>query len=297
MKAIVNGASGYIGYHLTNALLKNGHEVYALCRAGKGLIENIPQSDNLHIIISQQHDAYEKLIGTDYDVWYQLAWEGSSGEMRAFPEVQIRNEILSVNAMETAQKIACKKIIFTGTVYENISESILENPAFDKNSFYIIAKKHAHEMTLQLSKKLGIEYVWCTFCHPVGKYMSEKQLIPYAVKSFVNNEPTAFGSCSQYFDIISVEYLADALVVLGENKCSKNAYYIGSGQPRILREYITEAAQICGYGLEIGFGKRPDDGMIFKKEWFDCSEFVNEFGIKATYSSADVINGMLINFS
>lgn len=277
MNIIVNGASGYIGYHLTNALLKKGHIVYAVCRKKIGLLENLQPSKNLHIVISQQNDISKHFSGISPDVWYQLAWEGAVGDMRACPEVQIQNELLSVNAMRIAKEIGCKKIIFTGTVYENISESILENPNFDRSSFYIIAKKHAHEMTLQLSKKLGIEYIWCTFCHPVGIYMSQTQLIPYAIKCFKNNEPSFFGSCSQYFDIISVIYLTDALAVLGENKCRKKSYFIGSGEPRILKEYIQEAAMICGYKLEIGFGKRPDDGMIFKKEWFDNSEFCDEF--------------------
>ena len=205
MKAVVNGASGYIGFHLINALLKNGHEVYAVCRKNIGLLENIQSSDGLHIVISEQNEIPKHFSGIAPDVWYQLAWEGAIGEMRALPDIQIKNEILSVNAMEIAHDIGCKKIIFTGTIYENTSGPILENPVFDKNSFYIIAKKHAHEMTLQLSKKLGIEYVWCTFCHPVGKYMNEKQLLPYAVKCFTRNEETVFGSCSQYFDIISVE--------------------------------------------------------------------------------------------
>lgn len=292
MNIIVNGASGYIGYHLTAALINKGHTVYAVCRKNAGLLKHLPRSQRLNIVISQQSDIGKKLSSICPDVWYQTAWEGSLGNMRADPEVQIQNEILSVGAMQTAKDIGCKKIIYTGTVYENISEEILRNPAFDKNSFYILAKKHAYEMTFQLSKRLGIEYVWCRFCQPAGEYMSENQLLPYAIRSFVKNEPTAFGSCSQFFDIISVRYLAEALTVLGEKKCKKNVYYVGSGEPKILREYISKAAEICGYSLDIGFGKRPDDGMVFKKEWFDNSEFVSEFGSINGYSFEDTVSEM-----
>lgn len=277
MKVIVNGASGYIGYHLVNSLLKNNHEVYAICRSNTGHLKDMELFDNLHIIITEQSGVVEKLHKVVPDVWYQLAWEGACGEGRSNPELQIKNEMLSVNAMKIAKQIGCCKIIYAGTVYENILDAILEKEVFYKNSFYIISKKHAHEMTYQLSKKLCIDYVWCTFCHPVGKYMSEKQLLPYAVKCFLNNQPTEFGSCSQYFDVISVEDLSDAFVVLGENKCRKTEYYIGSGNPRILREYIEEAADICGYKLEVGFGKRHDDGLVFKREWFDTINLKTDF--------------------
>lgn len=296
MNAIVNGASGYIGYHLTAALLKKGHTVYAVCRKKAGLLEYLQQSERLNIVFSQQSEIVEKLSGICPDVWYQTAWEGSLGDMRADPLVQIQNELLSVDAMQTARNIGCKKIIYTGTVYENISEEILKNNAFDKNSFYILAKKHAYETTFQLSKKLGIDYVWCRFCQPVGEYMNEGQLFPYAIRCFVRNEPTAFGSCSQFFDIMSVKYLTDALTVIGENKCKKNDYFLGSGEPKILREYLSKAAKICGYSLDIGFGKRSDDGMIFKKEWFDNSDFSSEFGFINRYSFEDIVKEMAEEF-
>lgn len=296
MKAVVNGASGYIGYHLVNSLLKNDHEVYALCRNGFGHLENIQACDNLHIIVTEQSAAKEKLSGVSPDVWYQLAWEGACGEKRSDPEIQIKNELLSVEAMKTAQLSGCGKFICTGTVYENVTGVILDNSIFDRNSFYIIAKKHAHEMTYQLSKKLDIDYIWCTFCHPIGRYMSENQLLPYAVKCFTEKRPAEFGSCSQYFDIIPVEYLTDSLVVLGENKCRGTNYYIGSGKPRILKEYIEEAAKICGYEYEIGFGKRKDDGMKFFREWFDSSDFLNEFSKKSVFSFEESIRELAENY-
>ena len=141
MKAIVNGASGYIGYHLVNSLLKNNHEVYAICRSNTGHLKDMELFDNLHIIITEQSGVVEKLHKVVPDVWYQLAWEGACGEGRSNPELQIKNEMLSVNAMKIAKQIGCCKIIYAGTVYENILDAILEKEVFYKNSFYIISKK------------------------------------------------------------------------------------------------------------------------------------------------------------
>ena len=276
MIAVVTGASGYIGYHLVKELLSEGHIVYALCRNTTGHLEDIEDKSNLKIIKTEIPEIDDKVGENVPDVWYHLAWAGALGKMRADAALQIKNEMLAVEAMQAAKRIGCKRIIYTGTVYENLADDMLKAPSFYGNSFYCIAKKHTHEITEQLAKKLEMEYIWVQFCHPVGKYMDSSQLFPTVVKAFKNNEPIEFGSCTNYFDIISAEYLAEGLCRLGMTEQPRDFYYIGSGNPRILKDYIKEIAEACGYSRQIEFGKRPDDGLVFKKEWFDTKGFEKE---------------------
>lgn len=278
MNVLINGASGYLGYHLTANMLEAGHTVYAVCRKTSGHLNEFAENKQLHVVITAQDALSERIKWAEIDIWYQLLWDGARGENRKDPLLQLSNESLYVNALKTAEEIGCKKIIYTGTVYENFADDILADKAFNKHSFYILAKKHAHEITYQLSKSMNIEYIWTQFCHPVGKYMDKEQLFPYAVNAFVNDLPTSFGSCSNWFDIISVGYLADCLRLLGENVTGHDMYYIGSGEPKRLREYLETAAEICGYSLPIGFGKRPDDGLVFRREWFDIRNLVDDIG-------------------
>lgn len=288
MKAIVNGASGYIGYYLVKELLENGHTVLAVCRKMSEQLGVFVNHDNFRAVVCSQSELAEKLGVENADVWYQLVWEGANGILRSNPEIQLNNELISVAAMKTAAETGCKKIIYAGTVYENTAPVILENPVFNTNSFYVISKKHTHEITRQLSKKYDIDYVWCQFCHPVGVYMAENQMLPSAVKAFVNNEEILFGSCEQIYDIFSVKNLACAFRLLAEHTNSKDFYYIGSGKPQVLKKYIQKAADICGYKREIAFGKRKDDGMRYCEEWFDSSDFISEFGSyeKESYENA-----------
>ncbi|MCR4925394.1 MAG: NAD-dependent epimerase/dehydratase family protein [Clostridiales bacterium] len=293
MNIVINGASGYIGYHLTNELLNQGHTVYAICRSKPGFLEKIENNDNLKIITTSQQELEESIKDKAVDVFYHLLWEGACGELRASPEIQIKNELMALSALRIAEKIGCKKIIFTGTVYERLVEIIIKDDKFNKNSFYIISKAHTHQTTYELSKSMDIDYIWVQFCHPIGLYMGKNQLIPYAINAFRNNEETAFGKCENYFDIISVEDLAKALATLGVNDTKKNFYYIGSDEPKQLKSYITKAAELCGYKLEIGFGKRKDDGLIFEKEWFDSSSFVNEFYSLSENGFENAVKSML----
>lgn len=289
MNIVVNGASGYIGCHIVNELLSCGHNVFAVCRKKTGRLSDFDKNRNLNIIYCTQDSLELTLKNAGIDLWYQLSWEGANNSLRSEPMVQLKNEMMSVNALETAVKIGCKKIIYTGTVYERAATNILNSPKFNKNSFYIISKKHLHEVTYQLSKKYDIGYVWCQFCHPIGIGMAENQMIPSVVKAFVKCNDIVFGECNQVYDILSVKNLARAFRILGENENKKNFYYIGSGNPKTLKEYIQETARICQYTKKLSFGVRNDDGMRYKKEWFDSSEFIGEFGTYEVESYEEAI--------
>ena len=293
MKAIVTGASGYIGFHLVSELLKEGYTVYAVCKNSPGYLENIEDKSNLILLDAAVSEIENRMKSEVPDIFYHLAWQGTLGDQRADAGVQIENEILSVEAMYAAKRIGCKKIIFTGTVYERMTDEMLASEKFYGNSFYCISKKHTQDMVRQMAKQMNMKTVWVQFCHPVGKYMNEKQLFPYAVQAFCRNEPTQFGSCENFFDIITVKYLVKGLRLLGENDVPGYLYYIGSGKPRILREYLEETAKRLNYQLPVGFGIRPDDGLDLQENWFDTTTFERDTGMRCEDSIENLIESIV----
>ena len=73
-----------------------------------------------------------------------------------------------------------------------------------------------------------------------------------------------------------------ALFALGKSKDSSGLYFIGRCEDRILKDYIEEVGRI--YGKQVDIGVRPDDGLRYKKEWFNNSRLVNEIGYHFKYS-------------
>lgn len=290
MKAVVTGASGYLGFHLVSELLAAGHTVYAVCNRSRGFLDRIEEKRGLTVMEAEIPKLEEKMNGVVPDVFYHLAWQGALGEQRADASLQISNEILAIEAMKVCSRMGCPKIIFTGTVYEKLAEEMLAAHGFSGNSFYCIAKKHAHDMIRQLSKKLDLRCIWVQFCHPVGKFMNQNQLFPYAVNAFRNNRPAEFGSCRNYFDIVSVRYLSRGLRTLGEKDVPQKTYYIGSGRARILREYLQTAAEHFEYRLPIGFDIRPEDGLTLREEWLDSSEFERDTGMRCEESFEELLD-------
>lgn len=76
-RIIVTGASGFIGRHLTRALLNDGHEVLGLTRSRSGA-DKVPKGARCHITDYSAQDLSE--VFTDYDSMVHLAARRSTRE-------------------------------------------------------------------------------------------------------------------------------------------------------------------------------------------------------------------------
>jgi nucleoside-diphosphate-sugar epimerase len=260
--AIVTGAAGFLGTHLVNELLLHNIEVTALCREGSRNLERLP----VGVRIEYRLDALPRA-----DVFYHLAWESASGAGRANAELQSRNAVFTVIALEAAARIGCGKFIALGTVYEKLSGQVTASGAFGGSDFYILSKEYAHVMADKLAYKLGIDFMWCTVCHPFGRYVKREQMLASVVDRLRRGETVEFGLGTEYYDITAAEDLAYGLRLAGEKEAWRREYYIGSGEPRTLREYLEETRQILETDTPVIYGARPDDGLRFDRGWFDIT--------------------------
>jgi nucleoside-diphosphate-sugar epimerase len=265
--AYISGAYGFIGRYLEKELSENGIEVTSLRRG------QLPEKPA--------------------DVFYHLAWECATGLGRSDPFTQLHNVEITLRTITDAYLSGCKKFVALGTIYEKLALP----DKFGNADFYVLAKRHAHETADRLAKKLGIDFVWTTVCHPVGTGIKPEQMIAHTVRDLLTENPPKMGSADTWYDIVSVKDLALGLRLVGEHKLPLREYFIGSGEPRILRDYLTELPGILGVSTEINLGARPDDGLRFRKEWFNINTLQNDTGYapRVTFNDAikDVAKGII----
>lgn len=276
-RAIVTGASGFIGVHLCDELQNNNIAVTALVR---------PKSTNtlrLKEGIRQLEcgmDDYDSLIDEKADVFYHLAWEGATGLGRDDELLQSINVSRTIKALKVAKCMGCKRFIALGTVYENFVSQILSDKEHRKVDFYILSKQNAHYMCRKLAQKLGIEFVWVTIFQPIGKYIKKEQMMSYAINGLLNGEAPEFGPAEEPYDITAVEDIAYGLRLLGECNLTREEYYIGSGKPMIMKEYLKQTKLILQSNTELKIGVRQDDGLRFSFDWYNISPMEKDTGYK-----------------
>ncbi len=260
--AVVTGASGFIGAHLVWELVACGVRVCALCRKDSPGRDRLPP--DIEII-----DHIEGMPKAD--VFYHLAWEGASGPGRGNPLKQEKSARLALHALLAAHRHGCGRFIALGTIYERLAPQITAAERFGGSDYYILSKSYAHSMTNQLAYMLNQDYVWCTICHPIGRLMKRDQLMAIVVSDLLAGKTTALGPAKTYYDIVAVEDVARGLRLLGQAEGAGREYYIGSGSPKPLCEWLEQARIALGADTALGIGQRPDDGLRFEKSWFDIS--------------------------
>ncbi len=160
-------------------------------------------------------------------------------------------------------------------------EAILSGYSNSKSVYYLLAKKHTYDVLRLHCEKLNMPFLWCTFYHPVGKFNKPEQIIIKTINSLRNGEIPRFGPADKWFDVIAAEDLAHGFYLAGNSDLIGDRYFIGSGSPRLLKDYLTEIVDIVGGDARIDIGYYPDDGLPMRREWLDDSIFCEETGFRA----------------
>lgn len=278
MKIIITGASGFIGTELTRKFADNGYEVIAI---SSRFNPTFPDRCNVKKICADLNNSaqlLEALSNDEYDVFYHLAWRGVNGPQKANHQTQIENIKLTLKCAEIAHSIGCKKFLCSGTVAERSVESLHDIKQTSGGMLYGVAKHSAHLLLETYCKNIGLDYIWMQFSNIYGPSNKTGNLVSYTIDQLLNGKNAEYGPAMQPYDFIFVDDLIEAVYRLGIKQTSRNEYFIGSGKPRILKDYLLEIGQLMGKEELIKIGLRNDDGIVYKFEMFDTSNLNKEIG-------------------
>ena len=287
-RVIVTGANGFIGSSLIKKLVTHNVEVVAVDITFAG--DRIPASDLITRVEScVDATLAEKLPEVEYDAFYHLAWRGVNGTEKANPSIQLANIQMAIDCADICKKIGAKKLLCAGTVAENATYSL---PALRQTSggmMYGVAKHACRLIVEDYCKNIGLPFVWMQFSNIYGVGNKTGNLVSYTLGELMAGKEATFGPAQQPYDFIYVDDLIEAVYRLGGNETQRAFYYIGSGRPRILREYLLRIGELAGRADKVCIGIRPDDGIKYSMEMFSNGTLVEEIG---DYVSTDFDNGI-----
>lgn len=292
-KAIVTGANGFVGNWIVKELVNNDVEVYAIVKDRSSNIENLKGLSKVKIIycdladISQLHKIIKE---KKFDVFYHMAWAGSSGYLRGDYKVQLDNAMYSCDAIEMSAKLGCKKFIFASSLMEYEAHELMKTEKKPTQGYiYNTAKIAANYMCRTLASKLNIEYISAIISNAYGPYETSPRLINTTIRKILNCEDTEFTEGNQLYDFIYIKDVARAFYLLGiDGKGNKN-YYIGNIKQRKLKEFLLDINNIIGGSKELGFGKIPFEGVSLTFNEFDTEALSKDTGFIPEYTFEDGI--------
>lgn len=258
MRTLITGATGFIGGALCREMLLAGHEVTAVVRPGSPKRAKLPAG--IAVVELDLHGLAELQGG--YDVFYHLAWNGSSGDARDDFNIQQTNIGYTVDAVRAAKRCGCRRFVGAGSQaeYGVVKGICTEETAPDPFTFYGAAKLAAYHMGKILAGGLGLSFVWPRIysVYGVGENYT---VISYVMDALLKGEEPALTTCENYWDFLYISDCTAALRLLGEHEDAGGIYNVSFGSPRRLREFIEIVRNVVELPGKLHFGARPSNPL------------------------------------
>lgn len=282
-KVIVTGANGFIGSSLIKKFVEQGVAVVAVDLSFT--VSRLPETPLVTKIESGVDASLAETIpASDYDAFYHLAWRGINGAEKADPTIQLSNIQMAIDCANVCKQLGVKKLLCAGTVAENATFSLPHLSQTSGGMMYGVAKHACNLIVEDYCKNIGLRFVWMQFSNIYGIGNRTGNLVSYTLGELMVGKEATFGPAQQPYDFIYVDDLIEAIYRLGANATPKSFYYIGSGSPRKLADYLLRIGELAGCTDKVSIGVRADDGIKYTWEMFDNSDLVSAVGCYVTTS-------------
>lgn len=263
MKVVVTGASGYIGRHVVDALIKMHHEVIAVDMINKG-INTDAKFLSLDIF---SDDIYNKLGRPDACI--HMAWKdgfnhasdahmGMLSQHYAFIKNMIDGGVKYLSVMGTMHEIG----YYEGCVDENTPTNPL--------SMYGIAKNALRQSSLLLAEKSNTALMWLRAYYILGDDSNNNSIFSKITQ--MEHEGKAsfpFVSGKNKYDFINVDELAKQIAVASTQSEVTGIINCCSGKPVSLADKVNEFIEKNHFSIRPDYGKFPERPYDSPAIWGD----------------------------
>jgi UDP-glucose 4-epimerase len=254
MKILVTGGAGFIGSNVSDALVKDGHEVAVVDNLSTGKEENINPEVKFYNIDLLDLESLE-LVFREFkpDVVNHHAAQIDVRKSVEDPAFDAETNIIgSINLFELSINYGVRRIIFAstgGALYgEPKALPASEDTPIEPLSPYGVAK-YCVENYLNYFKRLyGVERVILRYANVYGPRqdpLGEAGVVAiFTGKILKGEKPVIFGDGIQTRDYVYVEDVVKANVLALEGK--EGTYNIGTGKETSVNELIEVFSKVLG---------------------------------------------------
>ena len=240
MRSLITGCAGFIGSHLTDKLLQEGHEVIGLdCfvdyysrNIKENNIKNALKHENFTFIEKDLVDMTE-IPEVDY-VFHQAAQAGVRASWGKSFEIYIRNNILATQKLlEYYKDKALKKFVFasSSSIYGNVRVLPIREDA-PKNPFspYGVTKLAAENLCYLYYRNYGTPTVSLRYFTVYGPRQRPDMGINKFVHAVLNEKMIeVYGNGTQTRDFTYVSDVVNVNLLAAESDVVGESFNIGGG--------------------------------------------------------------------
>jgi nucleoside-diphosphate-sugar epimerase len=265
-RVLVTGAHGFIGSHLTRALLREGYQVGILHREHSNLrrlrdlegrishhTADLRDPASVQAAVMEAHPDVVVHLATYYAV------EHRPDEVGVMMDTNVKGTIALLEACRETE-VALFLNTSTCAVYREKDVPLTENDPVSPQNLYALTKLQAENACRFYSERLGVPAATLRLFPPYGPADNERRLIPYAIRSILAGEEVRLTSGTQRWDFVYVDDVAAAFVAAVKrpgDAASAGILNVGTGDPRAVRDLVIRLAGLTGEKARLLWGAVP----------------------------------------
>ncbi len=269
MRILVTGGAGFIGSHLCDRLLAEGHQVVCLDNFFTGRRENIEhQLDNPDFEVLR-HDVCEPVF-TEVHQIYNLACPASPVHYQYNPVKTVKSNVMgTINMLVLAKRVRARILqASTSEVYgdPNVHPQVESywgnvNP-IGPRACYDEGKRVAETLMSDYHREDGVDIRIARIFNTYGPRMAENDgrvVSNLIVQALRGQELTLYGDGSQTRSFCYVDDLVDGLIRLMNAEGRNEPVNLGNPVEFTIRELAEAVAKVAGGDVRMVYRPLPQD--------------------------------------
>jgi nucleoside-diphosphate-sugar epimerase len=263
-RALVTGATGFIGSHLVTHLHRAGWKVAVI-----GHVRSLQK-----ISLSAVGRMYEytgqtaELISAVAEVKPTAVFHLASLFLAAHTSEQIEpliraNILLGTQLLEAMNKGGCTVLVNAGTGWQNyVPEPPFDSPDFVPVNLYAATKQAFEDIAQYYVQTAGLRSITLRLFDSYGVGDTRRKLLPLLLDTLKTGRPLVMSPGDQVLDLVHVDDICRAFLRAAEfalklSEPTAKVYAISGGQRRTLRQVAATLEEAAGCKLPLEFGKNP----------------------------------------
>jgi UDP-glucuronate decarboxylase len=269
MRIVVTGGAGFIGSHLCERLLDDGHQVICLDNFFTGRRENIEALFSQRNFELLRHDVIEPVL-LEVDQIYNLACPASPIHYQYNPVKTVKTNVMgTMNMLGLAKRVKARILqASTSEVYgdphvhpqtEDYWGNV--NP-IGLRSCYDEGKRVAETLMKDYHRQHNVDIRIARIFNTNGPRMLENDgrvVSNFIVQTLKGEEITIYGSGEQTRSFCYVDDLVDGLIRLMNVEGWHEPVNLGNPHEFTIKELAEQVAQVCGCPLRLRHEPLPQD--------------------------------------
>jgi len=269
MKVLVTGGAGFIGSHLCERLIAQGHEVVCLDNFFTGRRDNVRHLLDYHRFELLRHDVCEPLL-LEVDQIYNLACPASPVHYQYNPIKTVKSNVMgTLNMLVLARRVGAR--ILQASTSEVYGEPHVHPQTEDYwgnvnpiglRSCYDEGKRVAETLMMDYHRQNKVDTRIARIFNTYGPRMAESdgRVVSNFIVQALRGEPlTLYGDGSQTRSFCYVDDLVEGLMRLMNSDEMHDPVNLGNPGEFSIRQLAEAIAELCEAELTIVYRPLPQD--------------------------------------